>query len=280
MNLTNFTSTLDEVDQTNNLKIIIGGLALSYFDMKSNQWKIFFPKAPNHNFKMIIRKRDLATGKVIEQNTFELFTANEEFFTAGKIEVITNQKSGGSVFEPDLLKKTLDLSELHGEALHLTSDKRKYAGFLLLNEARLADKTDSESVELEIWKVEPFPNPKSKEFIEKRTAGMMFDCGFRFEPGSKTEIRIESKLGFSVMLNHQENISHEIVFDNDCHKENTPCAESDFKFYYKIIDEDKLQVKRRFELIPVSIDDKAPVGSCVNGIVKNLIIPDGLIITD
>lgn len=280
MNSTNFTLMPEEdLENTseNNLKIIIQGLALSYFDNKTKQWKIFFPKAPNHNFKMVVRKREIPTNKVIEQNTFELFKANEKLYTAGKIEVITDQISGSSNFDPDLLRETLDLSELHGEALPLTSDQSKYAGFLLLNQAILTSKTDTQPVESEIWRVEPFPNPEYKQFIERRIAGTVFDCGFRFEPGSKTEIRIESKLGFNIVLHHQENITHEIVFDNDCHLEETPCVESDFKFYYKIIDEDKLQEKRRFELIPVSTDDKAPVGSCVNGKVSEVIIPDGLI---
>ncbi len=276
MTLTNFMSVIEEATPEKNLKIIIRGLALGHFDEKSGQWKILFPKAPNHDFKMIVRKRNVEN-EVVEENIFELFNAKEDLFKAGKIEVITDQKSGGGDFNAELLEKTLDFSELHGEPLPLTSDKSRYAGFLLLNQAVLEAKTTSDSSELEIWKVFPFPNPESKSLIEKRLAGTIFDSEFVFEPNSKTEIRVESEMGFSVILTHQENISYQIIFDNDCHVEKTPCEESDFKFYYRIIDEEKLKVKQRFELIPVQgKDDKAPLGSCINGKVGEVIIPDGL----
>ena len=95
MNAENFMSVLDKVEPDINLKVLIGGLALCHFDQASSKWKVFFPKAPNHNFKMIVRKRVRNTNKLIEEQTFGLFTAS-------KIEIITDgSPGGGSEFPPD-----------------------------------------------------------------------------------------------------------------------------------------------------------------------------------
>lgn len=274
----NVQESLSANNSANNLNIIIQGLALSYLDDAKKQWKIFLPKAPNHNFKMVVRKREMVDGepsRVIEQNTFELFRAHRDLYEAGKIEIISDQKN--DITELNSLRQTIDLFELHGEPITLIEKKNKYAGFLLLNQTVLAEPTDITPMDSAIWRTTPFPEPQLKEFVRSMAAGTIFNCGSRLEPGSKTEIRITSKLGFSIVLEHEENVVHEIVFDNDCHIEETSCAESDFKFYYRIIDESKLVKKQRFELLPIiEGDEKAPVGSCTNGRISELKNPDAL----
>jgi hypothetical protein len=257
MNLENFTAALDEpVQPDKNLKILISGLALCHFDDESGQWIGFFPKVRNHKFRMIVTKKLRETNAVIEQNTFELFTAS-------KIEVITNQTRGGAQSDPQLSEDMVNLCKLHEEHLPLTSDKSKYAGFLLLNEISLTAKTNLDPVEHEIWRVEPFPNPQSKVLVGRKQPAAMIDCGAFFEPGSITEIRVTSQLGFSVALTHEENIVYQIAFDNDCHGQNMACDVSDFKFYYNIIDESQLKTKQRFEVLPVFKGDRFPDGSCL-----------------
>ena len=183
----------------------------------------------------------------------------------------------GVNFPRTLLESIVDISRLHGETIPLTDVRDRYAGFLLLNQGNLQIKTDATMSEHEIWEVAPYPNPERKTLINKKTYAEYFESGFAFDVGSKTEVRVESQVGFSIVLNHEENILYQIVFDNDCHIEESPCETSDFKFYYQIINEDQLKTKRRFDILPVITDDKRPHGSCLGGGGKNLLIPDGLI---
>lgn len=269
MNLKNFAAILEEVEPTMNLKVIITGLALSHFDAESKLWRVFFPKAPKHDFRMIIRKR-MKTGEVIEETTFNLFTAT-------RIEIISKQETNAGIFEPESISDIIDLSALHEEELPLTDEKSKYAGFLVLNQGTLVTKKTEQPVNQEIWRVEPIPEPKQKTLVDVRELGIAFDSGFSFEAGAETEIRVSSELGFSISLTHQDDIVYQVIFDNDCRSKEMSCGQSDFGFYYNIIDEDKLKTKCRFELVPqVPEEDKGEHGSCLGGSGSRLIIPSSI----
>jgi len=273
MKLNEFTSVLDEVEPERNLDIMIEGLALSHFDVESSKWKIFFPKAPRHKFRMIIKKVAKSTNKILTTNIFELSTAS-------RIEIITNKVFGEGQFNAELIGKTLDISTLHDEPIPLTSEESKYAGFLTLNQATLVTETEDNLPDFQIWKVITSEKEIHKKLVDKRSIGTAFDCGFNFESGSKTEIRVNSDFEFSILLTHQDEFTHEITFDNDCHKEECGmcCDESDFKFYYNIIDIEQLKEKCTFEIVPdVPEEKKGEQGSCAGSSGGRMIIPKHLI---
>lgn len=269
MRLENVTSTLIGSNNTRNLGISIKGLALSHFDRQTDQWKIFFPKALDHDFTMIVRKSE--NGEFREETRYQL-TATR------KIEIITNQTTGASVFNPLAIESIPDLSALHGEELHLINDRNRYSGFLILNQTTLTTERQNEPREFEIWKVETSSTMTRRRYIDTKDLGVASDAGADFAPGSLTEIKIEGE--FILELVHDENINYEVIFDNDCHRGmSVRCSESDFKFYYDIIDETKLQTKCRFDLvfIPPSDSFRGEQGDvCGKGRASDLIIPEGL----
>lgn len=269
MKIEKIMSTVEKPGKERNLGITIQGLALSHFDTQTNQWKFFFPKAPAHDFVMIIRKS--IGGSFAEENRYQLIATR-------KIEIITNGKSGNGTFDAQAIASIPDLSDLHNEPLHLIDDRNRYAGFLVLNETTMAAEQEAEPREFEVWKIVTTPTMIHRQFVDNRQLGVGSGSGFTFEPQSTTEIIIEGEL--PIQLVHDENINYEVIFDNDCHQsEGVKCPESDFKFYYDIIDESKLTSKCRFDLIviPPADDDpsKGEQGSvCGQCQVDNLIVPN------
>ncbi len=158
--------------------------------------------------------------------------------------------------------------------------ENRYAGFLILNEATLKTESQAEPREFEIWKIKIFPTLIHRQYIDTRNLGVASDSGFDFDHGSETEIRIESE--FNLVLVHDKDVNYEITFDNDCHQiMDVGCPESDFKFYYDIIDKTKLITKCRFDLIFIPPPDDGNKGGqggvCGKGQASALMIPEGLI---
>ena len=270
MKIEKIISTLDKPNKNRNLGISVQGLALSHFDTETNQWRIFFPKAPSHDFMMIIRKS--VDGTVTEEDQYQL-TATR------KIEITTNGKTGNGTFDAQAISSIPDLSALHGEQIHLIDDRNLYAGFLVLNETMLAAEAEEMPQDFEIWKIVTTPTMIHRRYVDIKTLGITSSSGFSFEPQSKTEIRIEGEP--TIELIHDNNINYEVIFDNDCHESRPEnCPDSDFKFYYDIIDETKFEAKCRFDLIVIPPDDAGPLergeqGSvCGQCQVNNLRIPD------
>ncbi len=269
MKIEKIMSTLEKPSKNRNLGISIQGLALSHFDTKTNQWKFFFPKAPAHDFVMIVRKS--VDGTVVEENRYQMIATR-------KIEIITNGKSGNGIFDAQAIASIPDLSDLHGEPLHLINDHSRYAGFLVLNETTMAAEPEAEPREFEVWKIVTTPTMIHRQYVDIRSLGVGSSSGFEFEPQSITEIIIEGET--PIQLVHDANINYEVFFDNDCHQsEGVRCPESDFKFYYDIIDETKLTSKCRFDLIVIPPDDtdlsRGEQGSvCGQCQVDNLVVPD------
>lgn len=269
MKIEKIMATEEKPSKNRNLGISIQGLALSHFDKITNQWKFFFPKAPDHDFLMIIRKS--VDGLVVEEDQYKMIATR-------KIEVITNGKRGNSVFDAQAIESIPDLSDLHGEPLHLINDRNRYAGFLVLNETTMAAEQDAEPREFEVWKIVTTPTMIRRQYVDIRSLGVGSSSGFEFAPQSVTQIIIEGEE--PIELVHDTNINYEIIFDNDCHlSEGVRCPESDFKFYYDIIDETKLNSKCRFDLIVIPPPDDDPSrgeqGSvCGQCQVDNLVAPD------
>lgn len=256
MNSESFIESVNEAKSNSSLKIVIDGLALCHFDKETRQWKVFFPKAPQHDFKVIVEKT--TTGKTGKKTVKKEPPYPVKSFT--KIEVITDNMQGGGNREMDSMKDVIDLSVLHGEKLKLKTEKKKYAAFLTLNQTNLMLEKDSNAGKMEVWKVEPYPNPVENLIRRDQLAGVIVS-EHKFQPGTTTEIRIGNQK--PIRLLHDEDTTHVVTFDNDCHQ-GTKCDPYDFRYYYEIIDESKLSKKLRIDVIP-STDKMAPYGSCLGG---------------
>lgn len=266
MNVESFIKVVENIETDKSLRLFIVGLALSYFDQTSGQWRVFFPKAPDHDFDLIVTE---TKNGAINRTPYKIQPGS-------KIEVVTDGKIGDGTYNSGALNGVLNLSELHNERLTLVNDRNQYAGILSLNETSLEIPKDAEPKNLEVWKVEPFPNPEIKRLLKRNYLPVMLAGEFSFEPGAKTEIRIDTRE--TIQLNHKEDTSYLVVFDNDCHPKDEVCDPFDFRFFYNIIDEGALKTKCRLEVLPV-VDRHAVTehGSCLGGRAEDLNIPPDLI---
>ncbi len=273
-----------------NLDIKIKGLALCYFDETTGNWRVFFPKVDDHDFKIIVKKRITGQPPVETSHEYPMQTATQ-------INLIPD-KTTNSVIQNNLAN-SLDISALHGENLALTSDVSKYAGMLTLQNCFLKSEFDPmKPLEIDIWetrrppeipdsnnpiKTIPDPNnPPTKAWIRRETITTEFSS--RFVTTTDSSIKITMKSGFEIDLGAEINIKQDdhvkytITFSNDC--EGAHCeSESDFKYFYEIIDETGHTVKRRFEMILVEKGDRGKNGSPCGGIhapFLTLTIPSGV----
>jgi hypothetical protein len=260
-----------------NLDIKIKGLALCYFDETTGNWRVFFPKVDDHDFKIIV----------------ESIRGSKRYFreypiqTATQMNLIPDNTTNSAV--QNNLADAVDIVALHGENLVLTSDESKYAGMLTLQNCFLKSEFDPmEPLEIDIWDTRqpteiPDPNnPPTKAWIRREKITTEFSS--RFVTTTDSSIKITMRSGFEIDLSAEINIKQEdhvkytITFSNDC--EGVHCeSESDFKYFYEIIDETAFTVKRRFEMILVEKGDRGKNGSPCGGIhapFPTLTIPPGV----
>ena len=267
---------IDEILPSRNLEIIVRGLAISHFDKNSEQWKVFFPYAVRHPFRIIVNEIDTITKKPSAR-------CNVIIPLASKIEIKNNNVSGGGSNSPTQYKELLDVSGLHGK-IHLLKTETLYSGFLTVNQTTLATYTDPDTgtsvQKYDFWRVVPYPNPKAKEL----TTGSPKEIGksgvflSEFADQSITEINVLN-LGIKIDLIHSRNKLYRIEFDNFCLDGNEKeCDDTDFKLYYDVIDETQFTDKIRYELTPLPpTAGRGKVGSCDKVVASDLFIPTGLI---
>jgi hypothetical protein len=249
------TNNLDSVVVNPNLKVIIEGLALAHFD--GNQWKVFFPKVVEHEFKLTIKKKDNFT--TVSTSSFAL--PNNSGLAGSRITLTPDNTGAPGTANPQV-KDAMDISNFHGETIHLLPDRTKYAGFLILNGAQLFSEVNSSVTNFQIWDTRLTASPPIKVLAAARPLNNSFSAGFQVAPTQTTRIQVENDFGFNLSLTYGGNINYEVTISNDCEK---PECEgiTDFKRYYDIIDVGRFATDRRFELILVSGGGgKGRNGSC------------------
>ncbi len=255
----NETNTNTNANTNPKLKLEIQGLALCNF--ADNIWKVFFPDVKDHDFKIQITKKIGNSDQYT--SAFVLPSASKISLTGG------NMPSSGTQNPADWTE-AIDLSRLHGEPLHLTTDHSKYAGVLTLSGATLVSRKAENPEQFEIWEV----LETQKNLVEKKTPANIFAADFQFDTGDSANIKVENDLGFELSLRFEDDVSYEVTFLNDCKGKN--CEDIlDFKYLYKIIDLTKFQVKRQFELIALADSHKGFPGSrCGGSAASNVDNPD------
>lgn len=263
----------------NNLFVTIEGLAL--YRLVNKQWKIFFPKAADHPFKLIVKKRDGA----------DILGVNEFVFANGTAEIVflTGNNEDGSADTTLSKLDSVNIAKLHKKYFgkdeeivlldHNDSNYRvNYAGILDLNGAKLGAET-SNPVSLAIWTVEKKEIDGVMTIVKTRktTEGVSVG-GFlkaRYEIEKEVNLKITSNSSdFDLKLPFdKENIIYDITFSNDCeilqfgndesskYLVGNGCMDiSDFSHYYQLIDNSKL--KGTIEFTVKSKNEKRTNGPC------------------
>lgn len=263
-----------------NLDIRIKGLALCHLE-ENGDWRVFFPKVEDHDFKLIVQKTDTSNG-VGNSREYALPTAT-------RIDLIPDQTTDLPNAQNNLAD-SLDIFALHGEKLTLTPDISRYAGLLTLRKCFLQSRFSLDgALKVDVWETrqpagKPTPeNPPTKAWRDRREIATEFLSTFGTNPDSVIGISMQTDFDIEMMarlsVRQETGFKYTITFSNDCegiHCEN----ESDFKYFYNIIDETALQDQRRFELILVDPSkDRGRMGSPCGGIFApggKLYIPQGL----
>jgi hypothetical protein len=241
------------------VKMEIQGLALCNFT--DGIWKIFFPHVNGHDFKLKVIKKVGNTGK--DPAIFILPRTTRINFR------INNTPGGGTRNPPDW-QDAFDLSSLHTESIHLTTDHSKYAGVLTLAGASLKSQKVRNPEEFEIWEV----INNRKNLVGRKTPANVFSSDFQFNAGDSANLTVENDFGFEFTFPFEDQISYEIYLSNDC--EGHSCEDIlDFKYLYKIIDIDRFQTKRQFELVAFRESHKGFPGSrCGGSAASSIANPD------
>lgn len=272
------TTVLNSSLQNRNLTIKIQGLALSYFDKNTTQWKIFFPKVKKHIFKLIIKK----SIDDIRFTESSFIFPNEKDRNGSEI-TITPDAITKSVAYDSQVEEILDLSKLHNEEIYLkaeTNDPQKdklYIGFLTLNGTVLLSEYSTKKTKVKVWQTTPGGENPTNKILVKTPEGKNiwelaegFSSGFEIAVNQTTVIDLQKVFGFDLTLDFSDpKVSYEVTFSNDC--EGDGCeAVSDFKYYYNIIDENLLKDKKRFELIVEESGGRRRIAGCAGKTASNL----------
>jgi hypothetical protein len=242
------TNNLDKAMPNRNLTVKIVGLAL--FQISDGKpWKLSFPKAKDHTFKIVIDKFD-ANG--------DTFTSEFILLAASDIEFVPDSKRG-----PSKAHKTLNdiicfgkYHNTNGNPLPLTTTQDKYAGVLSLKGTELFGETfkPTDLMDFSVWKVEELDPVtfKRTRVEEKISIGNNLSAGFMVEAKDFTVINVKGGLAFTLNLPYEEDgspVTYTITFYNDCGNVSDCKHVGDMGYYYDILQpSDKLQ----FEFVPHS----------------------------
>jgi hypothetical protein len=226
------------------MNIIIKGLALCQLTEYKTGWRVFFPKAKDHKFKLIVEKK---VGEKLPIETEYVFpTATQiDFVPGGTAKPVGNN---------NIDTKMPNIVDLHAEDVTLSADKKNYAGFLNLQGCTLksgANPNTPQTVEIWDWRQPVQQNP-SKLFVGSKTIHTEFLSQLVTDADSTIDIfvknNVEINLKADLSLKQEVNVFYTLTFSNDCDSDHCDTV-SDFKYSYNIIDETKLNTKRQFEFV-------------------------------
>jgi len=274
MQITETDNLLSTVVTNPNLTVKIVGLALFKLEGEDKHWEVFFPQAPAHPFKLIIKKTISLTDEVT--NEFVLPPASV-------IDFVPDDKKGIGVEHDSVKPNPLSIYNLHknhhGEDIAFSIVSENYAGFLKLYGTTLVREASKDMPKFAVWDavIDPKTNlVETKTRVNEKIEGVnqtefafgnILTAGFNIDSDQTAKIRIKNALGFDLELPFaKEGVSYEIIFSNDC--AGVGCNNmSDFKHYYLIVDhavdenKNPIPLKGKFEV--VSPDDvRGDDGSC------------------
>jgi hypothetical protein len=236
-----------------NLFVTIEGLAL--FRMEDKQWKIYFPKAPDHPFQLIIKnnKSKQTTTYLLPTESIINFipddTKNEEGSKGDKLEELEDKS---------LAKFHMDYFSENNIPL---KNEAEFAGKLWLNGTKLRN-LPFEEKSIDVWKVEK--ETIDEKLVVKRTKEKTVLLGNKLiseyeVTNGKTKIEIRNNsVSFDITLDYSNQNNYSLLFKHNCEDIKVEggrrivakgCMEvSDFHHYYNI-----LETKNRIEL---NVEDK------------------------
>lgn len=244
-----------------NLKLTIKGLALFKFG-SDKQWKLFFPAASNHPFKMKIAKefRNDTGTTIIEKSEFLFPTLTRIDFTPNDPTKPTSSVGG------DLIDERMGLAPLHekyyGEKPVLSSDLGKYAGFLNLNGTELKRKDFDDQYDAEVYNVfvDPTKPPEEdtvKTKIDQVKVGSDVIDEYSVAADAITNIKIKNLAEFEINLTYSKGEKYCVEISNDCDSKLCEMT-SDFHYYYRILEE----LKGKFEFVLIIDETMGKNGGC------------------
>jgi hypothetical protein len=244
-----------------NLTVSLLGLALVRLG-DDKQVKVFFPNAPDHPFKLTISK--FVGFDEIARSEFVLPVRSVVDFSP-------DSKGATGGMDQSVEEDSVNLGYLHekehNETLALSGDLDKYLGFLNLNGTTLFSEKMPNQKEFQIWDV----IGGTKTLVGSKFLGNFLKANYSVKAKDAATISVRKPFAFDLTLPfHEAGVRYEVTFSNDC--EGVGCTEiSDVKYFYEIIDVQRLKGTFEFTLPPVK--DKAPNGSCSPGTGGRFAIP-------
>jgi hypothetical protein len=242
------------------LHIYIKGLAICHFVSRDKGWNVFFPKVSSHEFQIEIVKSVNSGDPIVSKFTLP---------KGSEINLQALGKDGDSTDQGDL-KQIINLSNLLIQPqvpptndIPLYKPHENYSAILTLHGVTLdqyyvdyAGDAENDFNEYEVWEKFPsvdtkppyksqiLPNIKMKNAVKSSTT-------FSTASNTKTVINVKGEYNFNVELEHTDDTSYEISLNNHCEKSEEVCeSETDFKFYYNIVDESNTKTIELIRVIP------------------------------
>jgi hypothetical protein len=256
-----------------NIVVKIQGLALCVPE-EGNDWKVYFPKAEKHDFKIIVEK---SVNSAKPEKT--------EYFmqTATVIDLFPNNTT--SSIQKNSVENSLDICRLHDQDIFLKKlinddFTSNYAGILSLRNCVLkTEDNQDKKIKIDIWEVRKpsvspptKENPPTKTWVAQTEVATEFNTEFIPAENSLVDIKIHNTFELSLDANlkivPENNTDYIVTFYNDCGEEKHCGDGSDFKYYYNIINESEFKEKRRFEMtfVDENIGKRRTLGSPCGGI--------------
>lgn len=252
------------------LKILIKGIALCHFDESIKNWRVFVPEIQDdHIFRVSVIK--------IETGVSDQVLFSDTVPIGSKIVLSNDSLPPISEFVPILLEDSFDLYDFHKEPIPLVDEIEKYAAFVELRGIPSLRSLISFSSPLRFFNLKKVREDGSVTY--EGESACRDDIFTMAQPLNTSRTTITLNGTEITAMPHSPQISYEVVFDNDCHRDHNPTADSgdpDFKYYYNIIDKTQLIDKCHFELEPIPV--KCEVAGCGTGLASE--IKPGNILTD
>lgn len=221
--------------------VVIKGLAIAKYNHEQSKWEVTFLRDCGHYPNIRIRELNRESGRLVnslkkyeiqEGDTISITVTTprgdnpRRYVTGG-----TFRRDDPSHDEQDL-RWMLDIDQLHGKK---TRRKANPIATNLLSISNGCFYTASRTRKSYRIKRIGSDVPQPLGF-----AGRTFGVDFE---GNALTIQVKGKTGFSETLEEQADKRYEIIFDNTCYEERKPePGETDFQYYYKLIDDNEGKV--------------------------------------
>jgi hypothetical protein len=241
------------------VKVSVKGIAICSFDEQIKNWRIFVPKiVEEHEFIIKVTR--------IEGSKEEVML-DQSFNDGQKITLSNNNNSEIGENEPIFLQDSLNFSEIYAREIPLVEEIDKYAAFITLRgfPSLMSEPVIGENKK-QFFKIVKESDNSTVILSKGCTDGIL--SFLQAEVGSESSILVVNRAGqrSTLSLPHENGVDYDVLLENDCHRVHNPNdpsfgdLETDFKFYYNIIDPSVEKV--RVNPIPA----KCEVAGCQPGV--------------